>query len=129
MKKQAEEKRLCLPNNTQYQRLVQKISNSMSKAKMSPISPKNKLLGQVQSFGASGTAINFERKRSTTLGDFSVPDPWETGNECFRFATRQARQQRKDSQGPKTVRLKSINKIKETSENDQASITSAQESN
>ena len=96
---------------------------------MSPISPKNKLLGQVQSFGASGTAVNFERKRSTTLGDFSVPDPWETGNECFRFATRQARQQRKDSQGPKTVRLKSINKIKETSENDQASIASAQESN
>lgn len=42
------------PYDTQYQRLVQNISETIKRTEMSPISPKNKLMGKVQVFGSSG---------------------------------------------------------------------------
>lgn len=42
LKVQEDEKSMFLPNNTQYTRLVQKVSNSLKKTKFSPISPQNK---------------------------------------------------------------------------------------
>ena len=73
---------------------------------MSPISPKNKLLSKVQSFGATGQTEDFESKRNLTLGDFYMPEPWpwEINPDSFRFETRDTK---KDHKGSKTFRLKS----------------------
>ena len=38
----------------------------------------------MQSFGVS--TIEFSPKRETTLGYFSVMEPYEKGQECFRLA-------------------------------------------
>ena len=68
---------MFLPNNTQYTRLVQKVSNSLKKTKFSPISPQNKHSSAVQAFGASGALPAFKPKRDMTLGYFATPSPFD----------------------------------------------------
>ena len=66
-------------------RYVQEIQQIEDKLLQSPLAPKNKLLSEKQAFGSSGQASNFSLKRDTTLGYFSVPQPYELGPVCERM--------------------------------------------
>lgn len=76
------------PNDTQYQRLIQKISATIEKTEKSKISPKNKLMSKMQAFGNSGQREDFSPKRETTLGYFSVKPTFDLGPSCVRFNAR-----------------------------------------
>mmetsp|Transcript_37184 Transcript_37184/g.45399 ORF Transcript_37184/g.45399 Transcript_37184/m.45399 type:complete len:91 (+) Transcript_37184:997-1269(+) len=62
----------------------------------------------MQVFGSSGQNDNYSPKRETTLGYFSVKQPFETGHDCHRFVTRTLRaQQAAEKTSNKAARLKS----------------------
>ena len=72
------------PDNSQYIRYVQEIQQIEDKLLTSPLSPKNKLMSEKQAFGSTSGLSGFQGKRDTTLGYFSVPPPFEKGEECER---------------------------------------------
>ena len=99
----------------------------MAKTKNSPVSPKNTQLQTVQAFGA--TADEFSPKRETTLGYFSVMEPYAKGQQCFRLA-RHSNKTGSVKRGA-TIKLKSDllkNVGEETIVSDRTSNISANES-
>ena len=69
---------------------------------------------------------DFNQKRETTLGYFSVPQPFEIGKECFRFT---AKQTLGSTDKVKAVRLKSyLNGDTMVSELDKSSVSALDES-
>jgi len=82
MKRQEAEKGLFTPSNTQYQRLVQKVTSNLKRTNYSPHSERNLQQQSVQTFGSTMKDKKERAERETTLGYFSVMPPFELGADC-----------------------------------------------
>ena len=110
MKRQEAEKGLFTPSNTQYQRLVQKVTNNLKLTEYSPHNEQNLQKQAMQIFGSTSGDLKYLASRDTTLGYFSVKEPFEIGQGCERFTAREEKLKEKAEEAAKAL-LKATAKI------------------